>query len=512
MRTIYRKASSTIIWLGVGDDKTKMAFEFVSRLASIRTDLKASDVTYNRMPTTYPLLRKFGLTTTLSKRSFTALMTLLEHDWFDRIWIVQEVVVSSLPRVIQGNQEVFWEDFAAALTVLRDLRVTSSASARGRRNMKSVHCIEAVRQLFRQGDVTDLKILAQLFRDSKSTDPRDKIYALVGIAGAGNKTNRPSLSLFSYERSVSDAFRLWTIYTLRTEKSLEVLSAVNTSRSYRSTITYSWVPDWDAANDETARSLAPWPSKNLHASGSSEADTYFRDEEKVLGVTGHPLERIEDVGCEMYFPDSPKASKNARIFSSVFLPRWSYYQQVWRSWEAISRVRTRRGYRDTKESMWDVYWQTLLFGVHGFRYEEKEQARGEFNDFFAAFRKPWILAERLGLHWFKHLLAFYTAILLLLRRFQNLFGKYEPGKGIAFVHRCKHMEGRRMFRTESGYIGLAVGATQVGDYVYLFKGAHLPFLVRSTSSGLRLVGDCYIHGIMHGERWQPESCDTIWLH
>ncbi|KAK5281049.1 hypothetical protein LTR40_005484, partial [Exophiala xenobiotica] len=312
MRTIYRKASSTIIWLGVGDDKTKMAFEFVSRLASISTDLKASGVAYSRIPNSWPLLERFGLQTAPSKRSTTALMTRLENYWFERIWIVQEVVVSSLPRVIQGNQEVLWEDFAVALLVLWDLKLTHFASAREERSLKSVHCIEGLRQLFRQGKVTELKRLAQLFRDSKSTDPRDKIYALVGIAGAGNKTSRPSLSLFSYERSVSDAFRLWTIYTLRTEKSLEILSAVNTAKSYRSTITYSWVPDWNAANDENGLYPQLWPTDKFHASNSSDADIYFRDEEKVLGVTGHPLERIEDVGCEMY---SPEGSKNAEIFS-----------------------------------------------------------------------------------------------------------------------------------------------------------------------------------------------------
>ncbi|KAK5295608.1 hypothetical protein LTR99_009197 [Exophiala xenobiotica] len=453
----------------MGDDKTKLAFEFVSRLASISTDLKASGVTYSRIPNNWPLLERFGLKTALSERSFTAVMTLLEHDWFERIWIVQEVVVSNLPRVIQGNQEVLWGDFAAALIVLHDLRATTSASVRGVRSSRVVNWIEDLRQLFHQGKFTELKRLTQLFRDSKSTDPRDKIYALVGIAGTVSKTNQPSLSLFSYEGSVSDAFRLWTIYTLQTEKSLEILSAVNTSKSYRSTITYSWVPDWDAANDEHVRHPTIWPSEKFHASNSSDADIYFRDEEKVLAVTGHPLERIEEVGCEMYIPDYSRSYVG-------FLSRVSYLQQVLRSWEATARLRTHRRYRDTSESIWDVYWQTLLFGVHGFRHEEIEQVRGEFNDFFAAYREPWILAELLGLHWSKHLLAFYTAILLLLRGFQDLFVKFEFGRSLAFSSRCKDMGGRRMVRMESGYIGLAVQAAQTGDYVYLFKGARMPFL------------------------------------
>lgn len=45
-----------------------------------------------------------------------------------------------------------------------------------------------------------------------------------------------------------------------------------------------------------------------------------------------------------------------------------------------------------------------------------------------------------------------------------------------------------MIRTRTGYIGLATHAAKAGDYIALFKGARVPFVVRSTPDGWRLVG------------------------
>jgi hypothetical protein len=270
-------------------------------------------------------------------------------------------------------------------------------------------------------------------------------------------------------------------------------------------MTYSWVPDWDSGNDENAYHATAWPSEHFHASASSEIDIRFRDEEKVLGLTGHLLEPVEEVGLVFHVPP------NAKVFGFAFLAALYYTQQIWRSWEATAQLGQRKTYRNTEESMWDAYWQIVLFGEHGFRHEEKERVRAEFDAFFAAHRKPYLFAERLRLYWTKRLWVIYSVMIMILTGL-GVFGKFQRGAGLAFTTRSSQTGWRRMIRTQSGYIGLAVHAAQVGDHVSLFRGAHMPFLVRSSSNGLRLVGDCYIHGIMHGERWQPDTCETLWLH
>jgi hypothetical protein len=67
---------------------------------------------------------------------------------------------------------------------------------------------------------------------------------------------------------------------------------------------------------------------------------------------------------------------------------------------------------------------------------------------------------------------------------------------------------RRLFATGKKYIGLAPASTQVGDLVCVLLGGHTPFLLRPCEEyrgRYRLVGECYIHGIMHGEALQHDG-------
>ena len=62
------------------------------------------------------------------------------------------------------------------------------------------------------------------------------------------------------------------------------------------------------------------------------------------------------------------------------------------------------------------------------------------------------------------------------------------------------MPGRRFSTTREGYIGLAPSRTRAGDVVCVIKGANVPFILRPRGENKYiLVGECYFHGIMHGE-------------
>ncbi len=82
---------------------------------------------------------------------------------------------------------------------------------------------------------------------------------------------------------------------------------------------------------------------------------------------------------------------------------------------------------------------------------------------------------------------------------------------------------RRMARTQGGLLGLVHDSSQVGDSVWLLQGARVPFVLRraepqsEAEDGERLerwevVGDTYMHGVMHGEVWgkiQEEELTNI---
>ena len=73
------------------------------------------------------------------------------------------------------------------------------------------------------------------------------------------------------------------------------------------------------------------------------------------------------------------------------------------------------------------------------------------------------------------------------------------------------MAGRTVFTTTDGHIGMCPGKTKHGDILVILWGANTPFILRPTSTAapavqdceeisVSLVGECYVDGIMKGEK------------
>lgn len=59
--------------------------------------------------------------------------------------------------------------------------------------------------------------------------------------------------------------------------------------------------------------------------------------------------------------------------------------------------------------------------------------------------------------------------------------------------------GRRLVTTNTGCLGLAVEAAEKGDVVAIILGCHFPVLLPTHGEHYRVMGECYIHGLMDGE-------------
>lgn len=59
---------------------------------------------------------------------------------------------------------------------------------------------------------------------------------------------------------------------------------------------------------------------------------------------------------------------------------------------------------------------------------------------------------------------------------------------------------RRIFFSSKGYYGLGQETLQKGDIICLLFGGDSPFIIRRAGLAYyKLIGESYIHGIMHGE-------------
>ncbi|KAH3976005.1 hypothetical protein HBH70_046690 [Parastagonospora nodorum] len=61
-------------------------------------------------------------------------------------------------------------------------------------------------------------------------------------------------------------------------------------------------------------------------------------------------------------------------------------------------------------------------------------------------------------------------------------------------------EGRVLFCTDTGFLGLGPASLRLGDEACILRGGKVPYLLREAKEDdYNLVGECYISGAMHGE-------------
>ncbi|KAK3670190.1 hypothetical protein LTR78_009946 [Recurvomyces mirabilis] len=69
------------------------------------------------------------------------------------------------------------------------------------------------------------------------------------------------------------------------------------------------------------------------------------------------------------------------------------------------------------------------------------------------------------------------------------------------------MNSRRVFITQSGYVGLGSKHARVGAIVAVLSGGQWPFILRPMGSEYSMVAPCYVHGIMNGEAVQQHEAE-----
>ena len=67
--------------------------------------------------------------------------------------------------------------------------------------------------------------------------------------------------------------------------------------------------------------------------------------------------------------------------------------------------------------------------------------------------------------------------------------------------------GRKLFSTRRGRLGLGPRQIEPGDVIYVFDGQPTPFILRPKPGQdcSKLIGETYVHGIMHRELFEEEQ-------
>ncbi|KAF4621538.1 hypothetical protein G7Y89_g14534 [Cudoniella acicularis] len=183
MGNIYRQAERVLIWLGPATSGTNVFMESMMKLEkeslnSPKNSWSVSgQVLSQRCLDTWssikPELR--SIHSNLELRQRHGLEAIFERPWFRRVWILQEVANARAAIVICGVKSVSAQIFALGPSLTG---LTPDA-----------HCQSILdimpgkpREKFWWSKKRDLHTLLSKFRKSSASDPRDNIYALLGLS------------------------------------------------------------------------------------------------------------------------------------------------------------------------------------------------------------------------------------------------------------------------------------------------------------------------------------------
>ena len=513
MRDIYKKSSQTLVWLGEESEKMRTGFTVIERLQIAQRE---------------GLCQNKWLVAPLLSSGLPQFLSIFDHPYFSRVWIVQEVAVSPVTIVCCGTQTISWNNLVAAILFCSRIGLLVGFD---RRNLNRFLDIEKTRYWTTAGVDQGLLQLLLGFRSFNATDSKDKVYGLMGLSRTVGTVAVEIKPDYNQAVSAQNTYLSAAISILRASQSLDIFSVPRPSEQSTMLGLPSWVPDWSVP--ETALSLLlpglrgeeleEWPQYRATGASISVIQPKFQPNGLTVQLCGHFIDSVHKIGELLGGDDvaslpSEFMARGYRMLLDIF---WEMCKNrlLLINWETITGARSGGEYV-TGEDMLDAYWQTLLGGyrtrnTQG-RLRSLQEERKTWEDNLTVYRFPCYLHLH---HWnftyavativFEGLNIFWNILIFLL----SLIGLWKfdtQGPGLDFSGAVMS-KNRRMFKTRDGYIGLGPSGMEEGDRIALFKGGKMPLVVRPVGEDLELVGDCYVHGIMFGERFHEEECELIWF-
>jgi len=229
MRIIYQMAQNGVIWQGESSKTSSMGF---SLLRDIILAAKAETGFSVQDPTKPGELSQNGLPDRSSPK-WRALSAIFWREWFTRVWIIQEVLVSQSAVVVCGVDSCSWSDMARAARYISDHSLEAVTDVDPKLVLKLANFCS------RSNSKPHLLHLLSEARSSYATDDKDKVYAVLGLA-----SDVDTLSLCSdYSKDVSELHITMVRSWIQRDRNFDILSAVEDHRYRIRPGLPHWAPD-----------------------------------------------------------------------------------------------------------------------------------------------------------------------------------------------------------------------------------------------------------------------------
>lgn len=511
MSRIYTRALNTVIWLGESDSRMVGLMDFMNELV---VRLQYSD----------EINCPEGLTDVQLPHGdsprWRDLIDFFSRPWFYRLWIIQEVVLSSWLWVMCGEHVRPWRQVATPCSILRlsgvsgwlntvaeglkDSNVASTAAS-PTSGWEVCDQLIAQQEYFQTGSRqhSTLYMLLKKHRNSLSWDPRDKIYGMLAMCST-EELDRIRVD-YSSDYPFSQLYHDVAKNKIRDmKKSMEnddgqihvaesihqVLSEVDALAMSADNSLPSWVPNWSAAR--RTRPLcgeSGFASHIFRAAGESNHD--------------YDVDTNDDKRLNLLASGFDKVTELTDIFHS---PNLTYDKLPAGNEDLMScfeLCKSLQEYPNTEQIVFDAFWNTMVAGLDS---TGRTAAPASYAEIFSL-----LLDASTGL---TPSLAGQTYSARQKRPegkgklMPSHLGSRTAGTTFRSVRSAMQsaMRNRRLGKTEKGYIGLFPSLTAVDDVIHLVSGCPVPYVMRPTPDNQwRIIGECYVHGVMSGEVLKEEE-------
>ena len=461
MSKIYFRAWTTIVWLGKEDDHSNEAIDLVlgigEKLQYYMREGTPSVDEIERMSLPRPGFPQWAV-----------LRQLLRRPWFRRIWVIQEVVISYDVTFQCGFKNFSWGDLTMFVRCMIEQDLiqylgTPEDVGPGYQHVDHIARMKTYHESFQHQP--DLLTVLVDGRTALATDSRDKVFAVMGMSATQICPD--------YTKKISDLY-LEVAQVNAQNDVINLLCCVDHPYDVPAELP-SWVPDWSMIRDSTSLAYHGQGSGIYQAARSNEVvETLGRD--KTLELPGIFVDSIRSVK-ETVDPDLEELIRNKGSTNDLVSASIDLVLGNCQSYPSGCRLL-------------DAFWQTLVAGKD---YTGLRKPPQEYSQIFAL-----LLDTCTG-----RAPSFPDQPIFKRRLTINNLKFRQPSRTYREVQQAFNsaLKGRRIGITEKKYVGLFPKTANVGDRICVFKGGWVPFLVRQNKddANCRLVGECYLHGIMNGE-------------
>jgi hypothetical protein len=465
MQKIYTKASQVLIWLG--EDRTaraKAAFETALDISSmICTNGKVDIQDIQKMDDWYhQLVYNAGDDMTLMENYapmdspvWDTLRALFSHEWFTRVWIIQEVNANSRCLTYWGHETIdFTRITLTAGYLIRN--PTFHGKIFGISNMFVWWAFQLGAGYIRgKGIWTGTVSFAAPFRCS---DPRDRVYGVLGFFGPEEEV--ANWITVDYKQSWQRVYQAFVEATIRKMGNLDALLYCSPTAD---------LPTWVPPYNELPMQRNPFQPKFRWNAGASKTTKYSIGEKNSLLLEGFV---VDDIQCH-------EIIIGASLFNALPAQQIMWRKMLDLVYESV--IETGKTERD--QALQDMA-MGVTFGDDAHNLTKATDPKRRVTQFLT------YLEQEVQIN----MQTEYGSKFNLPKHREN-----DPRFGAAI---WSAIQGSVTFFTSSkGYIGLCGTMTKaaVGDKICVLHGCQYPMILRPKGGCYTIVSYAFINRMMEGE-------------